>query len=312
MTMTKLWDHCLKDVWSPKRTRSQRTVLSNIKILSALEIETDDGLKPFGTVLVSAVTTSLLKKVIAALRARGYSDATVKRKMDQVGRSLSEAEEAEMIPARPRMPTMGSIKNYKNRVVSDAEELAIFQAIEARILKEPQRPWTRFKHLLRWLLDTGCRLGETLHCHASWIETGQGGRSLVRLPEWATKTQKERTVPLSTAIAESLPYLRLAAVDGKLFPILPNTAWYMFGNIKDDLAEQGMDLSEVTIHTLRHTCITRLVKARMPLNRVSKWAGHANIRITHERYAHLDVDDLMEGADIIDARPPLKLVSSAA
>lgn len=311
LTVEKLFDHCLKDIWSPRRTRSQRTVLSNVKILTALVVTLDGKPVKFGGMLVTGLTTAVLKAVAAALRDQGYAPATVKRKMDMVGRSLTEAAEAEFIVARPRMPTLGRIDNFKNRVLSDAEEAAMFAAIDARAAKEPQRPWLRFKHLIRWLLDTGCRLGETLKAQTGWIEAHSTGRAMARLPAWATKTQKERTVPLSTAIAESIPYLRLTAVEDRLFPMGANTAWYMFGNIKDDLAEQGFNLDDVVLHTLRHTCITRLVKSRMPLNRVSKWAGHANIKITHDRYAHLDVDDVLEGADIIDARPALRLVSAA-
>jgi site-specific recombinase XerD len=53
-------------------------------------------------------------------------------------------------------------------------------------------------------------------------------------------------------------------------------------------------IAGVTLHTLRHTCASRLVQAGVDLYVVQKWLGHSTI-VTTERYAHLSVENL-EGA----------------
>lgn len=297
MTMRELFDLCLKDAGVWRHSRSMATLHSNLKVMEPL----------IGDDFVDEMDKARLKEIVRHLEERGYKPATIKRKMDMVGRALTHAVDEGIISTRPKGVTI-KVENLKSRVVSYEEEAAIFRALEARIEKEPQRQWARFKHLLAWLLDTGCRLGESLHLREAWIDRVQGDRLVVRIPAEVTKTNKDRSVPLSRRIEDSLPVLRLTAVKGRLFPMVNGTAWYMFATIKEDVAKEGLvNIDDVTLHTMRHTCITRLVKGRMPLIRVSKWAGHADVKITQQRYAHLDEGDLMEGLDILDAPPPPNL-----
>ncbi len=147
-TMSQLWDACLKTVWSPAQTKSQRTVMSNIRILT-----------PFvGDEQVSNMTPTRLQELSDALVAKGYAPATVKRKMDAVGRSLTEAVRLGLLKQRPSMPLQAAADNYKDRILTEAEEALVFAAIDKRIVREPARQWTRFRHLVRWLIDGGFRL----------------------------------------------------------------------------------------------------------------------------------------------------------
>lgn len=300
MTMDALFRQCELTCWSPRECRSQRTVKSNLKLLSAI----------MGRELVADVRQSRLEALVVDLRGRGYAEGTIKRKMDMVGRALSEAEKLGMIPARPRMPTVKSGAS-RTRVLSDVEEVAVFAAIDTRMQGEPTRDWRRVGALFRFLLDTGCRLGEALQLRRHWIERlDRPGEDeaffVVRIPAWATKTHKARAVPLTPRVLADLQYLEMVAGRAQagaepgalLFPLSPATAWYHWNNIRDDLAAKGMDLSDVVLHSFRHTCLTRLAK-RMPIHMVSKWAGHASIKITAEVYAHLDAEDLLSGVAIL-------------
>jgi hypothetical protein len=48
----------------------------------------------------------------------------------------------------------------------------------------------------------------------------------------------------------------------------------------------------------------------MPLHKASTWVGHANMKITLERYLKQDDGDLFEGLDaIIAPKPRLELVA---
>lgn len=294
LTMAELFDLCCKGKgpWTTSKVRSQATVKSNIKILSTY----------LGREEVKSITKQRLELLVDQLTEAGYAPGTIKRKLDSVSAALSFALETNLIASRPKMPRM-TFNNIQERILEDDEEELVFQAIDARIASEPQRPWTRFRHLIRFLLDTGCRLGEPLQATANWFVFHGEGDPVIEIPAWATKTQKARAVPLTPAIVETLPYLRITSEPGtgRIFPFRPATAWYMWNTIRADVRALGGDIDEVNIHTLRHTCITRLLRGGMALHLVSKWAGHANIQITIERYGKVGTVDLKEGAAILAA-----------
>ena len=56
----------------------------------------------------------------------------------------------------------------------------------------------------------------------------------------------------------------------------------------------------MSLHTLRHTFISRLVQAGRPLPEVAALAGHRDIKMTL-RYAHLAPDHLREGIAALEA-----------
>lgn len=60
-------------------------------------------------------------------------------------------------------------------------------------------------------------------------------------------------------------------------------------------------LNDVGLHTLRHTCCSRLVQGGMPLVHVKEWMGHKSIQTTM-RYAHLAPTDLVQGLQLLENR----------
>ena len=57
----------------------------------------------------------------------------------------------------------------------------------------------------------------------------------------------------------------------------------------------------VSLHTLRHTFISRLVQAGRPLSEVAALAGHRDIKMTL-RYAHLAPSHLRAGIQVLEQR----------
>ena len=51
----------------------------------------------------------------------------------------------------------------------------------------------------------------------------------------------------------------------RLFPFRPARVWYMWDNVRGDLRAAGRNLDDAVLHTLRHTCLTRLAK-RLPIH----------------------------------------------
>lgn len=303
-TMDALWKRCELTIWHPREIKSLRTLASNLKILRATEIVTEGGRRLFATLDVAEVRYSHLEALAQALFAKGYSPGTVRRKMHMVGASLTMAAKWELIQARPPMPTLPE-GGVREEIISEKLERAIFAAVEARRQAEPNRDWRRYGYLLRFLLDTAVRLGEALATTEHWIEErevpgddGPETRMVLNIPASVTKSGKGRIIPLSDAIVNALPYLKAQAVKGRLFPYTPGTAQYYWReNLVPDLTATGHDMEGIVLHTFRHTKLTRLAKLpNFGIQRVSKWAGHADIKITAKVYAKLDVDDLWAGA----------------
>ena len=296
MTMGELFGRCSQTVWSPRNVRSQRTVKSNIKILSEM----------IGDEPVTSMNYPRLSQLVSDLFARGYAAGTVHRKMCAVSKALNEATRMTDTAGRPILAAKVSIptvvaRNSRSRVLTRDEEAAIFDAIAARSVAEPTRDWQRFARLLRFLLDTGCRLGEALNVSDALIETHDNA-TFVTFPRYTTKNEKPRKLPLTQAIVSCLPYLRAAAIGGKLFPLKSQTVWYMWKGIRSDLVANGVPVSDVVLHTMRHTFLTRLAQSgKVPLERISEWAGHSSLQVTMDHYLHLMPVDKLSTLDVVEA-----------
>jgi integrase len=304
LTMSDLFDRAQKTVWAPGEAKSQATIRSNIKILEPL----------IGSVAVADMNYTRLEDLALELKAKGYAPATIKRKMDMISKALrmatiwTDERGRPLLAAKPKMPTI-RVSNLKDRVLERHEEVAVFNAIEQRRQDEPGRQWFRFASLIRFLLDTGARLGEALNTGPEALSTRQGHR-FVTFARYRTKNDKPRTVPLTPAAAEALDALmpHLGRLDdGSLgfFPMSNGTAWYMWDNIREDLKKAGLNIDDVTLHTLRHTALTRLAQGGMGLLQLQKWAGHSDPKITADRYTHLQPGDLLGGLDILSSNPSL-------
>jgi integrase len=305
LTMSDLFDRCEKTVWAPSEAKSQATIRSNLKVLHA----------EIGTVPILDMTYSRLEKVVENMRTRGYAPATIKRKLDMVSKALrmatiwSDKDGRPLLVIKPPMPSI-RISNLKDRTVSSAEESAIFQAVEQRRQDEPQRQWYRMAALLRFLFDTGARLGEALGVGPDNI-TAMGGNTYVTFARYRTKNDKPRSIPLTpgtqAVLASLMAHLGRDKPTGELryFPLNNGTAWYMFDQIREDVKLKGaLNLDDVTLHTLRHTTLTRLAKGGMDLLRLQAWAGHSDPKITAQRYTHLSPSDLAGGLSILAASIP--------
>lgn len=109
-------------------------------------------------------------------------------------------------------------------------------------------------------------------------------------------------VPATPAVAALIPALNAQAEtdkQGKLRWFPTDGVWYMWSNIRDDVNKLGGNIDDVGLHTLRHTCITRLGLSGMELQRLSMWAGHSDVSITAKRYNHLNAEALLRGVAIL-------------
>lgn len=313
LTMSDLFDKAEATVWHPDNARSQATIRSNLKILRA----------KIGDVAAEDMTFQRLQDLIQEFKGEGYAPATIKRKLDMVSKALrmatmwSDDKGRPLLAYKPPMPRI-AVNNLKDRVISPAEQDAIFVAVEKRRQTEPNRQWFRFAALLRVMFATGGRLGEVLGTGPANL-TQMGGQTYVTFPRYRTKNGKPRSIPLTPDAVEAFGGLMDHLVldkkskEWRFFGITNGTAWYMFDQVRQDVTrETGLNLADVTLHTIRHTTLTRLAQGGMSLAALQEFAGHSDPKITAERYIHLMPSDLVGALAILAGSNNTLAANSAA
>ncbi|MEO0544815.1 MAG: site-specific integrase [Pseudomonadota bacterium] len=210
--------------------------------------------------------------LITELRRKGNSNATINRKLAAYYKLLRKAERDGLImklPAYVRLPE----KKGRVRFLTIEEEARLFAALKTRS--------EQCFHLCEFLVDTGARVGEALSLKHADVDDNAA-------TFWITKSGRSRTVPL-TRRARAAVERYAANPIGPFSNIQYQKLRYHWHEVKKSCSLEGD--KELVLHTLRHTCATRLVKAGIDLRRVQMFLGHQTIQMTL-RYAHLATKDL--------------------
>lgn len=119
-----------------------------------------------------------------------------------------------------------------------------------------------------------------------------------------TKSRQNRTIPIPPSIHATL----LRRTKGKL-----PTAWLFTGARGEPLSDgwfrkrwfnpaiETLGLDGITIHNLRHTCASLLIKQGAQITTVSRILGHSTVTQTLNTYGHYYKDDLETSLNKLDA-----------
>jgi integrase len=161
--------------------------------------------------------------------------------------------------------------------------------------------------VIMFLGSTGLRIGEalalrvgdldkvnlTVTVERSWTKDATG-RSVLGS---STKTGASRVVPIASEILKSLePFLESKSSEDWLF-IGPRGKVMDYDWLRQRIfmpAVKKLGLTGVTIHSLRHTCASLLIRLGAPITTVSYILGHASVKMTLDIYGHYYEDDTRE------------------
>ena len=232
----------------------------------------------------SEFTDAMLDTLVAALRTRGNSNATINRKMAALSKLLRKAHRMGDVRSLPEFKRLNE-KAGRIRFLEPDEETRLFAAIF-----EKSELYGRF---CVFLIDTGARLGEGTGLRWQDIH-GE------RVTFWLTKSGKSRSVPLTERAAAAI-----AACDrtrrGPFSGIIQAKFRAAWNEAKEDVG-LGAD-ADVVPHILRHTCASRLVQGGIDIRRVQTWLGHQTLQMTM-RYAHLAPGDLDICVPVLERAAP--------
>ena len=240
------------------------------------------------------ISIAHVQALVTALEGRGNGPSTINKKLHTLHTAMDKARRFKLWNVRPEevltMPVFEE-PNGRIRTFSPDEEGMIVEWFRA------VRP--EMVGFVHFMVDTGLRLGELLDRDHLAHERTRTPRTVF---VWDTKGghRHERRIPLTVRADEALarwlalPNLRKAQVE-----------WY-WRSMRESLGHAHD--AEFVIHTLRHTCCTRLVLAGKDIRRIQLWMGHKDINTTL-RYANVTMDDL---APLAQALEPLCAMEIAA
>jgi integrase len=230
----------------------------------------------------SGFTDETIDHLIARLRERGNSNATINRKMAALSKLLRKAHKMGDIHSLPEFRRQKE-RAGRIRFLEHEEEDRLFGKIRA----ESQDYYA----LSIFLVDSGARLGEAIGLR--WNDLHEG-----RATFWITKSGRSRTVPLTERAQEALDGQRKHRIGP--FRHVQQHKYRAIWNDAKHACGLGDD-PDVVPHVLRHTCASRLVQGGIDLRRVQMWLGHQTLQMTM-RYSHLATNDLDMCVPVLERR----------
>ena len=210
-------------------------------------------------------------------RQKGNKNGTINWKHSCLSSMLKCCELMGHIKESPRLPDSLPLKNTRDRVVTPKEQDAFVSWFET--ICEPAAA-----DLFTFLIEVGCRWSEAERMQSGEIDLE---RRCVVFPK--TKNGKPRTVPLTARALSSVERWVSPVKRYRVFGFKYARYEYMFNVAKGAL---GLEYDKtLTIHSLRHTCASRLAVKGVSLPAIMQWGGWRSLAAV-QRYAHVDITGL--------------------
>lgn len=179
--------------------------------------------------------------------------------------------------------------NQRKRVVSEEEEQRLIAAMTGHL--------ERLRPLMVLALNTGMRRKEMLKL---WWSDIDFDRDQINIRAENSKSKKPRTLPMNSITKELLEKLRENAPDKYL---VFSGKGYSTSSVTNNFSKlcRKLGLSDVTIHTLRHTFSTRLKDENVNPFLIRDLLGHSTVLIT-EGYTHETPGTLKEAIKKLENR----------
>jgi integrase len=240
---------------------------------------------------VSQITAATNKDFETACKAKGWSNATINRYRNTLRAALKDANKDGKLKMVPHIPTL-KVATKKERWLTYAEALELYRAV---------RHW-RWRYLnlfIRIGLGTGARHEAILSLTWDRVDLETGVIDF-RVPGRAETKKRRPNAPVNDRL------LRLLRAAHKVREG-DHVIWHRGGpvlSVKKAFAAacKRAKLKKVTPHTLKHTYITWLLRAKQPIWEVAKLTNTSAATID-KVYGHHAHDQLKSVANALKGVP---------
>ena len=245
------------------------------------------------------ISTTRLQDWIDELKTLGVGIPTIKSSAGAVRLMLKQAHKDGKIPKNPwiSIEIPSGKKSKKARAFTEKQLFAIADKCGP------------FKFLVIFLGHCGLRIGEAtalrrkhidlernvIQVVEAWSRTRSGKRIL-----GPTKTDESRDVPIPKRIRAELSalcaklgpddYLFVGEKNGPLNSDFFRKKWFA-------PAAAALGINDASVHMLRHTCASILIRLLTPITAVSQILGHSSVEVTLNTYAHFYEEDVVKAMD---------------
>ena len=200
--------------------------------------------------------------------AKPVQPATVNRELDTLKSIFSKAVEwGKLIDSPARGIKRLRVENKRTRILSVDEQRRLLNACQPKL-----------RAILTIALITSARIGEVLGLR--WEQCQDGYITFLR-----TKNGRARRIPISATIASVLveqptlsPWVFTNPRTGRRYSGVASS-------FKRALERAKITTGDVTVHTLRHTALSRMIEAGFDDYTVMEISGHSSTRML-ARYTH--------------------------
>ncbi len=265
----------------------ERLAVEGGKGLPRKEQHISTRLSPFfGTLRLDGIDESSVREFVQVRRLGGAKPATINRELATLSHMMRRAARWGWI-GKDKVPVIDRLREGPGRIValSDDQCAALLAGAEA----DQDSDLYLFVSVC---LQTSMRHGEARRLR--W-EHYDAHRRRFYIPE-AKAGERDQPIPSSLAAALERTMEERGTTNGYVFlgGAGSSTGYrHTFRKaFKRAVERAGLDPTKVTPHTMRHTAITKLVKAGVDLPTVQRVSGHKTLsmvlRYTHVDGAHID------------------------
>lgn len=273
-----------------------------------------------GHIPTRLLTTGAVDRAVRGWIAEGASRSTVKNSLAMLVRVMEQALRDGIVERNPARIS-GWQRDYQQAEdeLEDPRSLALpdwaaLQALASALVERSADRYPGWGDIVVFAAATAARIGEVSGCRvgdidsARWLWTvrRQTTTSPGGLVDKGTKGKRARVVPI---IAEVRPMLerRLAAAtdrpDGRVF-VGPRGGRISTSVLRDathwDEVVGELGFERLRRHDLRHTGLTWMADAGVPVHHLRKIAGHGSLTTT-QRYLHPDQQAMSDAGVLLSA-----------
>ena len=249
---------------------------------------------------IEEISSAHLRQIFSNHRAfQELSTSRKNRLLEYVNGVFDYAQRFYGLQSNP----MSAIDRYRKTETERLREVQIYTVSQFEIFIEViPKEYREYRNLFYTLYYTGLRLNECLSLTFNDIQDGK-----IRVyhqydhktKQWSTLKTKasRRFVPFDGGVAKVFEEQRRKYEKEPGF----EKGWFIFGGNRHlpyspiervkNAAIEKTELPMVKIHSFRHSYASNLIRAGIPLFKVSRLLGHSSIATTSDIYGHLMQDE---------------------